>query len=155
MAADQMTAQAVGRAHGALQVHHGAFLQPTQRGQRQRLGGRIGLKGGCIERDHGQAHAVHRDALAELHSIERQRADRHGQADVAAHRLQRGDAADTLDDAGEHQQASARRTGKAWGSMEGMGRLSSNAETPPGREGRRTTPRVRAGRRCRLLSSGL
>jgi len=39
--------------------------------------------------------------------------------------------------------------------MESMGRLSSKAETPPGREGKRTTPRVRAGRRCRLLSSGL
>src|SRR5690606_41785850 len=45
-------------------------------------------------------------------------------SEVAAHGLQRGDAAHALDDAGKHQQASGRKTGKALGIVEGMARLS-------------------------------
>ncbi|KAG1244268.1 hypothetical protein G6F65_021904 [Rhizopus arrhizus] len=56
VAADQMAAEAVGRAHGALQIDDRALAQLAQRGQAQGLGGGIGLEAAGVECDDDSRH---------------------------------------------------------------------------------------------------
>ncbi|KAG1547899.1 hypothetical protein G6F50_013500 [Rhizopus delemar] len=98
VAADQMAAEAVGRAHGALQIDDRALAQLAQRGQAQGLGGGIGLEAAGVECDDGEADAVDGDALAHLHVVERQIPDIEGEADIAADGFACGQTADAFDD---------------------------------------------------------
>ena len=107
VAADQVSAEAVIRAHGAFEVQRRPRLQATERGQRQGFVGSIGMEGARVEFHHRQAHPVDRDALAQTDLAEGQRADLDRKADVAAAGLARGQAADAFDDSGKHQAPSA------------------------------------------------
>ena len=102
MAADQVSAEAVARAHRAFEVQRRADPEPAERGQGQGFVRRIHGEGIGIEFDHGQAAAVDRNAFAKLHAIERQRADADAQARVAAAGFARGQGADAFDQSGEH-----------------------------------------------------
>ena len=106
MAADEVPAEAIGRQHRAFEVHRRADRERAERGQRQRLGGRIDRERGRVEVDHGQAHTVHRDALAERDVVERKGAGADAQTDIAATGLALQQRADRLDQTCEHVPAS-------------------------------------------------
>src|SRR5690606_39241197 len=78
----------------------------TQRGQAEGFIRRIRLERAGVERDHGQADAVDRDALADRDFLERQRAGLDAQPRVATGMLACGEPAYAFDQAGERQRAS-------------------------------------------------
>src|SRR5690606_41431477 len=74
-----------------------------ERGQCQGLVGSVRLESRVVEDDHGEADAVHRDALARDDAGRGEAAETDAQARVAAAHLAREQRTDALDQTGEHQ----------------------------------------------------
>src|SRR5690606_5692223 len=131
VAGDQVAAEAGGRQQCALEVDRVADALAAQGRARQRFGGDVGAEALRVEGDHRQAGAGDGNAFAQAQGIwPRSHAgaahgcEGDGEAQVAAGVLHGGDAADGLDDAGEHgaQSGTAKRRRRS----SPMRRLSSS-----------------------------
>jgi hypothetical protein len=107
VAGDDVAAEAVAGAHGALEVGGGAG-RPARRGLGDRLLGELDLEALGVVRDDGEAAAGDGDRRADGQVVEHPRLDAHAHvAAVGAARLAGpAHAADFFHDAGEHQRSS-------------------------------------------------
>src|SRR3954468_2764129 len=64
MTLDEVAAEAVADAQRQLEVHSVARLQPAERSDVERLLHHVGLEAVAVDRDRGQADAVHRNRIA-------------------------------------------------------------------------------------------
>ncbi len=101
VAAYQVTAQALAEGQGALEIDGVADRPAGDGGLAPRLGTDVEAGDCAVQSGHGQAHAVHGDAIAKLRALGK-RPKVQGQDGVLGRVAGLREAADVFDDAGEH-----------------------------------------------------
>ena len=102
VALHDVTAEALLGGDGSLEVDPVAGVDLVERRLVERLLHHVGGPGTALDRDDGQAAAVDRDRVAEAGAVEHG-VGGDGETDRVGEVVDRGDGAELLDDAGEHQ----------------------------------------------------